>query len=124
MRSLIERLEVSPEPSRDLSDLVLLAIGWLGIDPARAGILIPHWRAPDGRNVSTHLRPHPTGNLADAASLVPPGRPWALLVYENGWASAGIGESGELGAIHQAGPAMALTIAACEEREIADAWHA
>ena len=124
MRSLIERLEVSPEPSRELSDLVLLGIGWQGIDPARGGILIPHWTAPGGRNVLPNDRPHPTGNLADAADLVPPGRPWALLVYENGWASAGIGESCELGAIHKAGAAMAVTIAACEEREIADAWHA
>lgn len=122
MRSLIERLEVSPEPSRDLSDLVLLAIGWRFIDSARSG-LIPYWTTPDRQNVIPEERPHPTGNLADAADLVPPGRPWALLVYENGWASAGIGESCELGAIHQAGAAMAVTIAACEEREIADAWH-
>ena len=109
MRTLIERLQNAPEPSRELSDLVLVALMRQGIVPA----------------LPPEERPHPTGNLADAASLVPPGRPWSLLVYYDGSACAAIGDPPVLsGTDYSAGPAMALTIAALEEREIADAWHA
>ena len=75
LKSLIAELEQAKEGSRELSDRVLLAVGWLGQSASSkvAGILVPHWKSPDGRDVLVDLRPCPTTSIDAALTLVPEG---------------------------------------------------
>ena len=63
---LIAKLEAAEAGSRELSDVVLLALGWTH----------PHtvsWVSPDGRGVHDLDAPSPTESVDDALGLVPEG---------------------------------------------------
>lgn len=66
--SLMSRLRDAAEGSRELSDEVLLALGW-----KRA----PSWRSPDGK-VFPHAIPNPTVSLDDAVALVGTKYQWTI----------------------------------------------
>ncbi len=96
MKDLIAELEAAPEGSRELSDKVLLAIGWIGQSAAsqQAGILIPHWKSPDGRDVPSGLRPSPTESLDAALTLVPEGYGFAMYAVSGGQYEATVQSGG------------------------------
>ena len=73
--ALISELVDAKEPSRALSDEVLLALGWT----CRNGRWCRDWDAP-GKPYLRARRYHPTGNLKDIADLVPEGEWWSLSV--------------------------------------------
>ncbi len=69
--ALIAELEQAQEGSWQLSDEVLLALGWKIGKPRRA------W-APNRDFYFGNQIPDPTRNLQDAVDLVPEGHPWTL----------------------------------------------
>ena len=82
LAALIAALERAEEGSRELSDEVLLALGW----GTRLEFTREVWVAPSG-NSSKH-RPHPTRNLQAAVDLVPEGWGWAAAELDQGEPSA------------------------------------
>ena len=74
MTDLLSELEQATNGSRELSDKVLLAIGWQFPDDWEPkGLSHGNLVSPNGETISHHLRPNPTENLQDALELVPEG---------------------------------------------------
>ena len=69
--ALIARLVETKEGTRELSDEVLVALGWRIGKPRRA------W-APNRDFYFDDQVPDPTRNLQDIVDLVPEGHPWTL----------------------------------------------
>lgn len=123
--ALIKELKQTKEGSRELSDKVLLASGWIGQSESSrmAGILIPHWKSPSGDDVPTDSRPCPTTSLDAALTLVPEGYLWAVGVHTelgNHFAvcqHSVLTQEGFDGAVDCPTPALALCIAAFKARE-------
>ena len=69
--TLLSRLEQAKEGTRELSDEVLLALGWRIGEPRRA------W-APNREFYFSDQIPDPSRNLQDGVDLVPEGHPWTL----------------------------------------------
>lgn len=103
MTDLITRLEQAKEGSRELSDEVLLALGWKTGIGTHADFTKFH--APDGSPASRD-RPDPTTNLQDAVDLVPERHPWTL-------DSIGIVEMGSTTGKPVEGIARTLALAMC-----------
>lgn len=80
IEDLIGRLRAAAGPDRELADDILLACGWLGQSQTSkiSGILIPHWKDPQGRDWPTHLRPDPTASIDAALTLLPEGWEWTV----------------------------------------------
>ncbi|KKM06711.1 hypothetical protein LCGC14_1741200 [marine sediment metagenome] len=130
LKSLIAELEQAKEGNRELSDRVLLAVGWLGQSASSkvAGILVPHWKSPDGRDVLVDLRPCPTTSLDAALTLVPKNCGWhvdndgeaCIFRLEKGKGQAGwpiIGECDNSKRHYEPAPALALCVAALKARD-------
>lgn len=81
---LIERLVLAEEGSRELSDEVLLALGWrqyMSGTAASAALAWGYMYWSNGNRVWTEdSRPSPTTNLQEAVNCVPEG--WVLLRLE------------------------------------------
>ena len=82
LRSLIADIEQlgDEQHTRELSDRVLLAIGWKKIPDPNGDLPWPKWFNPEGKYVCTavvkdheDLRPDCLGNLQDATLAVPEG---------------------------------------------------
>ena len=69
MTTILERLAHATEGSRELSDEILLACGWI-YDPKR---IAAAWRSPDESWQGFHDRPDPSRCHDDAARMVPAG---------------------------------------------------
>ena len=75
MTDLIARLEAAPEGSRELSDEVLLAVGWEHIDTG--DVREEQWVSPGGMYFIVSPRPDPTRSIDDALKwMVPEG--WSV----------------------------------------------
>lgn len=125
---LIARLEAAEAGSRELSDEVLVALGWRCEEEEWIGRLgiIKVWYRPNGEVVRIGCRPSPTESVDDALGLVPEGLIWSLGIDGVG-PSAMIGEEfpGEYAIARQwyavvdsaATPALALCVAVLRARE-------
>lgn len=74
MTTLIARLEAATEGSRELSDEVLLALGWRYRTSGEGGILLPNECMivdPSGRQHIKDHAPDPTQSLDDCKALTP-----------------------------------------------------
>ena len=122
LKSLIAELEAAKGGSRELSDRVLLAVGWLGQSASSkvAGILVPHWKSPDGRDVLVDLRPCPTTSLDAALTLVNTGGMIRVAFdMPNNFATVYFKAGGIAGDGKAPTPALALCIASLRARDAA-----
>lgn len=83
LRTLIDQL-CAPgeiENERALEWEILRVLGWLGLDEHQhmAGILIPHWKAPDG--TAWPEPPKIIRSLDDQAAIMPEGWEWRLVQF-------------------------------------------
>lgn len=122
--TLIEKLETAEAGSRELSDEVLLALGWME-GPLNTTI----WYRPDYSVVPESENLEPTTNLQDAVDLVPEGWDWgAGYGHENGdpegeeviFAVVGKPDKGlsTPGEANAATPALALCAAILRAKEV------
>ena len=112
---LISRLEEAKEGSRELSNMILLALGWRERG-GRARFLTHFAVSPDGAEIPWGDHPDPSRNLQAAVDLVPEGLPWDM-------ESAGIVEMGtDNGPVEgiAATPALALCVAIIKAMEAGD----
>ena len=80
--TLLRRIETAEAGSRELSDEVLLELGWEYFPPKSKRYMRPRtWRNEKARVLADHIAPCPTTKLQDAVDLVPEGMPYAL-IYE------------------------------------------
>ena len=80
LAKLISDLEAATEGSRDLSDRVLLACGWVFALGHPAIMSESYWQAPEvnERILILGEQPSPTESIDDAVALVPEGKRLAL----------------------------------------------
>ena len=117
LNDIIRRLEEASEGSRELSDVVLMAVGWRhSLGP---NVL---WFAPDGKPWKK-ARPCPTTSLDEALTLVPeghvgrigfggPGFVFAFAATPRDWGA------GRVSTVRAASPAISLCIAALKARAL------
>lgn len=127
-QELIERLERSAGPDRELANDVLFACGWTAhetsIGPSRHVV----WESPDGHGFEDGDQPDPTASIDAALTLVPEGCRWTVFhpaydqgIYQDGKAGADIHSPRSSGGGPRwkgfgATPAIALCIAALKAR--------
>lgn len=82
MTDLIARLKAAEVGSRELSDEVLLALGWVkfyfSVIHASSGSVTEHWTAPNGSMMYASERPSPTESVDDALALAPPDKAYCI----------------------------------------------
>ena len=79
MTDLISRLESATAGSRELSDEVLMALGWRRVSEETEHGDYVFWCPPDRYAQFTDERPCPTTSLDAALELVPEGWEWMLV---------------------------------------------
>ena len=90
MTDLLTDLTNATEGSRDLSDRVLLALGW-----EKSSELYDIWLKPRPNSQFVHHSPNPTVNLQDAVDLIPDGQLYTVGTFPRGgdpFASVGTGK--------------------------------
>ena len=80
LHALTADLEKAPEGSRDLSDRMLLANGWIKNPPGIRGI--GWWQLPNGKHLHQSRLPDPSRSVDAALQLVPEG--WDWMLFSNG----------------------------------------
>ena len=122
---LIKDLEAATEGSRELSDRVLLALGWqnpmedVGLDDHDEMIQSEYWYPPDmsGGAYSPNTQPDPTRSVDAALALVPEDCPWTLKGNKENGGFAELHIPGLLTIEVASTPALALTIACLKAKE-------
>ena len=112
LRELIAKLGAATEPTRELADEVLLAIGWR-YDEATVSWISPGRR----RQVNPAHRPNPLESMDAAISLVPEGWHWQTNDVGEAWCGTHFAhDKSVLFKGSTTTPAHALTIAALRAR--------